>query len=116
MRAPRLISTFTAKANPTYSTRCIVAFSLLDARTRLAVVVEVSFHKKGLRKKDILLTQSPCDAGQEVSRKTDELNPRRSGLHSSTTKSLVEFYGRLHLLKTVVDERKTAIEEIHLRG
>ena len=113
MRAPRLISTFTAKANPTYSTRCIAAFSLLDARSRLAVVVEVSFHKKGLRQKDILLTQSPCDAGQEVSKKTNE---QRSGLHSSSTKSLVKFDGCLHLLKTVVDERKTAIEEIHLRG
>ena len=97
----------------------IAAFSLPDARTPPAVIAKVSTQKspkKGLRQKDSLLTQSPCDAGQEVSRKTNELNPRRSGLHSSSSESLVEFYGSLHLFKTIVDERQTAIEEIHLRG
>ena len=104
MHAPHFISTLTAKANPTYNTRSIAKVS-----------TETSA-KKGLRQKDSLLTQSPCDAGQEVCKQTNELTPRRSGLHSSSSESLIEFYGRLHLFKTVVDERQTTIEQIHLRG
>ena len=53
--ASRFISTFTAKANPTYNTSCIVAFSLPDARTPPAIVAKVSTQnspKKGLRQKE----------------------------------------------------------------
>ena len=54
--ASRFISTFTAKANPTHNTRCIVAFSSPDARISPADIAEASTQfspKKGLRQKDI---------------------------------------------------------------